>query len=260
MIKCVLGRVLFVGLSVAALAAPAWSGVVIELEGKGASAGEKMRVVLYVEPGRLRAETQSAEGESILIFRADRQLVWVIQPAQKSYTEMTEADMARVAGQMQAMLKDLPPDQRAMMEQMMKRQSGAGKAPQISVKRVGAEAVGKFDATKYEVWSDGGRVADVWAAPLAQVNVQPAEHETFLQFTRFMEKLTQAVGSAGSSGDWTRHAAAIEGFPVKSVSYESTGKPANEQQVVRAERQAVGDDKFQVPPGMRKMQMGEPEP
>ena len=260
MVQRFLARVVLI-LFMFSLATPASAGVVIEQEFKGPSPGESGRLILYVEPGRLRMESQTPEGQTIMIFRADRQVVWMIQPSEKSYHEMSQTEMDRMKAQMDAMLKNLPPDQRAMAEQMMKGRTGASKPANISVKRLGSETVGKYSATKYEVFSDGQRTTELWTAPLEQVSVQQAEYDTFLQFGRFMEKLSQAMAAAAGSSDvMTRYAETVEGFPVKAVNYTAAGKPVGEHQVVRAERQAVGDDKFQVPAGFRKVQMPGPEP
>ncbi|MFQ5817906.1 MAG: DUF4412 domain-containing protein [Terriglobia bacterium] len=245
---------------------PAWAGVVIEQEAKNTETGEVVRMVSYVEPGRLRMEAQGSAGTLITIFRADRQVVWTIQPAEKSYQEITQADVDRMAGQLaemrkrqEAMLKDLPPEQRAMVEQMMKQQMGGTRPLDVRVNRLGAESVGKFTTTKYEILTDGERTAELWATPLAQVELQPAEYETFLQFTRFFKKLSQAAArQMASTQVLARHPEAIEGFPVRVLSYEE-GELVSEQQLVRVERQPLAEDKFQLPPGLRKVQMPGPE-
>lgn len=246
-----------------AVTAPAWAGVVLEQQAKDVNTGEVTRIVMYVELGRLRIETQEAERTTIVIFRADRYLIWTIQPAEKAYYEMTQADVDRMAQQLagmqkqqEEMLKQLPPEQRALAEQMMKQQRGGGQLANISVKRLGSETLGKFTTSKYEVLENGERSSEVWAAPLEQLNLQAAEYETFLQFGRFFEKLTQAAvnpdtAAVAFSGRWWE---SIQGFPAKVVSY-SEGEATDEQQLVRAERQTFGNDKFELPPGLRKQQM-----
>lgn len=261
--RCVARYVLLV--SVMALGMPARAGVVIEQQSKDASGGEVVRYITYVEPGRLRVEYQSAEGVSIAIFRADRQVVWMIQLKEKSYQEMTRADVEKMAQQMagvrqqqEQMLKELPPEQRAVVEKMMKQQMGAAKPVDVTVKRVGRESVGKYAATKYELLANGQRTEEIWAAALDQLSFQPAEYETFLQFARFFEKLSQAAAQFSSTDVMARHAEAIEGFPVKMISYDG-GRVTSEMQLLRAERQTVSDDKFQLPPGLKKVEMPGPE-
>lgn len=258
---------LLVVLCVGVAAASARAGVVIEQQTKSGDTGEVMKTITYVEPGLLRSEMQMGDQLTIMIFRADRQVVWMIQPREKTYREMTQADVERLAGQMdaarqrmEAMLKSMPPEQRAMAEQMMKQQMGAEAQPvKMEVKKLGRESVGKFSATKYELLADGERAAQIWAASVEQLNIQKPEMDTFLQFAKFFEKLSRTAGEMTAANVLARHWESIEGFPVKTVSYEG-GEVANEQQVVRAERQSLGDDKFQLPPGLKKIEMAAPQP
>lgn len=248
----------------ASAAMPAWGGVVIHQESKGAGSDEVVRIVTYLEPGRLRMEVESAAGSTLTIFRADRKVVWTIQPADKTYQEMTEADVEKLARQIEAlrgeqleMIKKLPPEERAAAEEMLK-QMGSSPAP-VSVKRLGPESLGPFSTTKYEIYSAGERTGEVWAAPLAQVNLEPAEYDTFVQFSQFFDKLSQLAAGGASAEVPGAYWKSIEGFPVKVFSYEE-GELASEYRVIRTERQTLGDDKFQLPAGLRKLALPEPEP
>jgi len=252
-----------------AAAIPAWCGVVFEQQVKELTTGVVMRAVTYVESGRIRTEVLTPTGSvtAITIFRSDRPVVWMLQPAEKTYQELTPADVERMAGQMSSMqrqmeemLKNLPPDQRAAAEQMMKQQMGAGQRPTVTVKRIGPESVGSFTATKYEIWAGDERLGEIWAAPQEQLQLQPAEYDTLLQFARFFEKLSQAAANELDVADvLARYADSIQGFPVKVRTY-ANGELVSEQETVRAERHTAGEDKFQLPPGLRKVQPGGPEP
>ena len=241
------------------------AGVVLEQQAKDMTTGELIRMTTYVEPGRLRMEVESASSSTITIFRADRQVVWMIDSREGTYQEMTQADVERMAEQLTAlrkqqeeMLKGLPPEQRAIVEEMLKQQVGEGKRVEISVRAVGRESVGNFSTTKYEILADGERTAELWAAPLAQLNLGPDEHDIFAQFARFFEKLSQtAAAEAGRTDLSVRYADVIEGFPVKILSYDE-GELVSEQVVVRVQRQAVAGDKFELPAGLRKVEIPSP--
>jgi len=241
------------------------AGVVLEQQIKDTTTGEIVRMTTYVEPGRLRIDMEGTAGATITIFRADRQVVWLIQPRERTYQEMTQRDIEQMANQLAAlqqqreqMLKELPPEQRAAVEAMLKQQMGGGKQVEVSVRAVGRESVGNYSTTKYEVLADGQRTAVLWAAPLTELNLGPEEHATFAQFARFFEKLSQSAAQAGGSDLFTRYANVIEGFPVKVLSYDE-GELASEQLLVRAQRQAVAGDKFELLPGLRKQEMPKPE-
>jgi hypothetical protein len=82
---------------------------------------------VQIEGSRMRVESLGTEGpRQTTIFDGGRQVLWIVNDDQKTYREMTKADMDRVGGQMagamaqrQEQMKNMPPEQRAMMEKMM---------------------------------------------------------------------------------------------------------------------------------------------
>ena len=72
-----------------------------------------------------------------MIFDGGKQVLYIVDPARKTYMEMTKADADRLGAQvqgamaqMQAQLEKLPPAQRAQMEAMLKGRGGAAAVPQ----------------------------------------------------------------------------------------------------------------------------------
>ena len=91
---------------------------------------------VQLERDRMRAEMGSAGGETqIVIFDGAQQVLRVISPARKVYTEMTKADIDRMGAQlcsamegMKEKIAQMPPEQRAKMEEAMARMQGTGPA------------------------------------------------------------------------------------------------------------------------------------
>ena len=82
---------------------------------------------LRVESDRVRIEMDGTERSDVMIFRGDRQVMWIIDHKAKVYREMTKADIDRLGGRaseiramMQEQLKNMPPERRQMVERMMK--------------------------------------------------------------------------------------------------------------------------------------------
>ncbi len=233
------------------LGGSAAAGVRVETEqrepGSEAALG---RTVYLLDAGRLRLEAKSEEGEDVvIIFRGDRSLAWLIDQREGTYVELTPDKIAKLRDQietqrqqMEKELAKLPPEQRQAVEQMM---GGAG-AP-VSYRAAGHdEKVASFVCTRYEVLQGDERTAEIWAAPLDQLHIQPEEFKTLTDLGRLLEPL----GEQGPVGQ-IKQMSSMEGFPVRSVSY-AAGQAIAEQRVVKAERKTFEPGLFDLPRGLRK--------
>jgi hypothetical protein len=148
------------------LAAPfSFAGVLIEettqpVSGNGTPSTTRIRL----DPNRARIESEAGGKPHVFIYRADLQTMYMINPADKSYREMTKQNLEAVGDQMSQMqkmmaekMKDMPPQQRQMMEQMMKQRmggaAGAGAAaqpPMIYKKVASGETVNQWTTDKHE--------------------------------------------------------------------------------------------------------------
>ena len=92
---------------------------------------------VQIESKRMRAESSGAAGEKmIVLFDGTTQVMRLVDNEKKTYTEMTKEDVDALGGQMSAMmaqmeqqLKNLPPEQRAQVEAMMKGRGMGGRPP-----------------------------------------------------------------------------------------------------------------------------------
>ena len=155
--------------------------------------------MVYVDTDRLKIATP----DSILIFRGDRNLVWVVDAQSRSYTELTGEAVQRMAGQvsgamaaaqarMQEELAKMPPERRAQLEAMLASRGGlAGLAgtgqpartPQVSyVKAGGSKTVGSWRCDLYNRNLDGRKDQDVCIAPISAASLSPADFQVFERF------------------------------------------------------------------------------
>ncbi len=249
-------------LSVAAVWLAGWSaaaGVRVETEqrepGSEAALG---RTVYYLDANRLRLEAKSEEGEDVvIIFHADRSLAWLIDQREGTYVELTPEKIAKLREQLEAQrqqmekeLAKLPAEQRQAIEQMMGGTGGAA----VSYRPAGHdEKVGAYVCTRYEVLQQDERTAEIWAAPLDQLQIHPEEFKTLTDLGRLLEPL----GEQGPVGQ-IKQMTSMEGFPVRSVSY-AAGQAIAEQRVVKAERKTFEPSLFELPRGLRKTDVN-PQP
>ncbi|MBI4443875.1 MAG: DUF4412 domain-containing protein [Acidobacteria bacterium] len=246
------------------VAARAQAGTVIQQEQRDVGSDKPgQQVTLYVDAGKLRIEGQDPQGgKYLMIFDESKQVVWMVDLAKKSYMEMTAAQvqgmgqqMQQAMQQMQEQLAQMPPEQRAMAEQMMKRSMGGamgGGAPPVTVREKSrGEKVGDFDCTVYEVLTQGQVSQVIWAAPAGQVQLNEADLKTFQALGEFYEPLRRQFPQGGMGVSAMR---GVEGFPVRTVSYEGQ-RAVSEWTLVNIEQQSLDAGLFALPSGLQKTQM-----
>ena len=270
-----LGAVLF-----ALLASPLAAGVVFEIEttyhDRPDGRSERSRVA--VDDAHLKMEIRSsgrrAELDEVVFRRGDRQML-VIDHAEKSYMVMDAATMKRVGGQMsemqkqmQARLKDLPPEQRAMVEKMMKQRMPAAaaqpKPPELDVRKTGEKAKkAGYPCVRYDVFRDGDKTLEMWVTDWDNVEGSAAMRDVFLDMSKFysemMAPLAKMAGPGGS-GMASGHAplqvfAELDGFPVVTRSFAG-GELENESVLQSARRAELDPAEFEPPAGYKRRSMG----
>ncbi len=124
----------------------------------------------------MRAESRSANEQVAFVFDGSAQVARMINLDKKTYFEMTRAQAQQMGQQadsamaaMQEQLKNMPPEQRQMVEQMMRarglgagpaRGSGPPAAERIEYRRSGTDKVAQFPCTKYEGYRGQAKVVE----------------------------------------------------------------------------------------------------
>ncbi len=247
-------RTMMVGLLLA-VAASAQAGVVLTMEtvdGKTKSA-----TVAKVDADRFRVDTEG--GKRGMIYRKDKDAFWILDAAKKTWTEMTRADIEamgqRMSGmmkQMEAQLKDLPAEQRAQVEAMMKGRMGGGASAPSYRKLATGQSVGKWVATQYAVERDGKKTAEVFHADPKAVGLTDADFAVFTSLAEMLKSMTQGLESAGIYLPGKPGGDAPAGVLVRSVQLTAEGKPGAVTTLIDVKRGPVAAADFEIPSGWKK--------
>ena len=248
-----------IALGCSALAVQA--GVALQMkESKPGSEKPGQLINMYIDAGKLRIDIGEHGGKkTAMIFNQAKQVMWMIDHSDGSYMEITAADLQRIKQQldsamkqMKAMMANIPPEQRKMVEKMMKQKMGMGKPPSITMQvKSRGEKVGRYVCTLYEVLSDGQRIQEIWAAPIAEAQLGETEYQTFRAMAEFFEP----PRSSFAQGGWQMPGHEdMEGFPVRWLEYKGDRVVA-EWETTKAERKALESSLFTVPPGLKKQKM-----
>jgi len=234
-----------------ALAVPAFAqGVYTEGTTSGGPLGD--RTVLsktYMMPKMYRHESGTGE---VAIIRLDKEILYTLNPADKTYAEITFTEMQEVmkkagarmdsdmAG-LQEKMKDMPQGQRDMMEKMMAgRMPGKGKEATIDVKATGEKKViSGYACSKYVATQDGKEFITVWAT--RDVKEFESIKKDWEAFTDRMMSMNPINGKA-----MVQAFKKMDGFPIQTETSGIT------MIVTKVEKRATPVSQFEVPPGYTK--------
>jgi len=251
-----------------ALLAPAHAGIVIRSESRdlrnGASTTTAQEMRLEGNKLMMQIADPAAGGGFSTIFRGDVNTLYQVQHDRRSVTEIDGESLRQVGQQvnsamqqMQERLAGMPPEQRAMLEKLMKGsmpQAGEPAAPAVPEIRPGGEKqqVDGVECRKYEIYYDGSKTAEIWAAPWAAVGLHPNDFEAIRSLSAFYESV---VGSMGNL-PFARHIQQsplrnidkLDAYPMLIRRFED-GAAVEETRLGKPERRALDAAQFELPAG-----------
>jgi Domain of unknown function (DUF4412) len=210
-----------------------FAGVRIQMEHTDLATNKTTTQTMLLDSTRLRVDS---DDKTTMMFLTDggRNRMVLLDRAKNEYREIDEQTMKQLGAQinaamaqMQEQMKNLPPEQRKMVEQMMKGkmpQAAANAAPKTVYTAKGGGSVSGFSCTKYEGMEGNQKVADVCAASASQIRLAPGDFQVFQKMKDFVASLTSAMSSLPfysnlAAGRYFENG--IEGFPIQRISYEN---------------------------------------
>jgi hypothetical protein len=216
-----------------AVSSPAFAGVIIE--GSELDGESKKTSRFLMEGQKLRMET--AEGDAMIFDGATHQSVQ-LDPANKTYTEFTKEDVAKM---------------KAMMEQARAAGASAGAGAPAPKKKAGTiryEKTGKTDSALgkgcdvYRIRGEDGEIdEEMCLAPWGSFGVQRADFAGFRAFGEFASDM--------SGGEVQRDWADLPGIPL--IAWDKEGEERKESfRATKIEKRSIPASQFAVPAGWTK--------
>lgn len=252
--------VMFLAVSCASLSAWAAQGLVIVQ--KITANGTPETHQIQITQNKMRTEVNGPTGPMTVVFDGAKQVLYMINTPRKSYNELTKADaeqlgaqMSGAMAQMQAAMKDLPPEQRAQMEAIMKGRglpAGLGAAAKPQYKKAGTQKVGKWTCDLYEMTVDNKKTGEVCTVSPQTLGFTAADFAVSRQLGEFVRSIlpqgAEAIFQIGSND------VGFSGVPVRSVTNVFGRETISE--ITDVSRQEVSDAQFTVPAGFTKEAFG----
>jgi len=244
-----IARAFMTGAMLVVMALPAAAqGLVWESVTKGGPAGDGGKPsTTHMMPGRMKHVTDDG---TVIILRLDQEKMYSLNPAEKSYWVMTFTEMERMMkaatakmdamkGQMQEQLKNMPPEQREMVEKMYGMTSGGKKEP-VSIKTTGkTKTIIGYQATQYVARQGDKDMMTMY------VTKGIGEFDRLRRdWEQFNKRLLSMGGgfAEGMAEAYTK----VEGFPMEMEIMGTTTT------VTKLEKKTTRDSEFDVPAGYTK--------
>jgi len=240
------------------------AGAVMDMVIKDASGQETERTNIFAQSGKIRMDGGSGEGSRVsMIFLGNEFLV--LDHKDKTYIVMDEAMLDEVSSRIDAAMKEMeeqmasmPPEQRAMMQQMMKGQMQGMMGQKGTVSpppRVEATGTGQWlsgTCKQYAVYEGDEKTQDVCAAALSEIEGSDVVMRAFRSMAAYVKKMTESMPmGSGDSVNPGELMDQIDGFPVHTIEYEN-GEVAGEVTLESVGEQDLDETLFVAPADYRR--------
>lgn len=195
---------------------------------------------------------------TIMIIRLDKEVMWTLDPAKKTYSEMTFAGidgMTNKAGgkmdaateKMERELASMPEEQRKMVRQMMGNKMPGSQTDAVPVQVVNAgerKTISGFACTKYlakrgdEVILTAWTTRDVRGFTEMRKDWEEFSRRRAAMMPRFGKEMAEAFSQ-------------IEGFPIQTVATMMNNTVTTT--VTKVERRSTPASEFEIPAGYTKV-------
>jgi hypothetical protein len=224
-----------------------------------ASGQETGRTKIYGQADMIRMD----DGDTSIVFLGNELLY--IDHDDESYIVMDEAMLDKVSAQvnnamkeMEAELAKMRPEERAMVEQLMKgRMQGMNRQQSAPTKgpRVESQGNGKWQSyacRKFAVYQGAEKTQDVCAAELDEIDGADEVMQAFRDMAAYMTKMTESLPMRSNQqmnpGELMDQ---IGGFPVHTIDY-ANGAIVGQSALDSVAEQDLAPDLFAAPEGYRR--------
>lgn len=206
----------------------------------------------FYKPGKFK--TMNLTTGKTIIMRFDKELMWTIDDKNKTYEEITFAQMQegmeKMKSTMREEMKDISPEERKMMEKFMGKKFGSmfSEEPklEVTVKHTGKKkTIMGYNCEQIFLNLNDEPMMEMWVT------------DKFTLGNDFLE-VYQKMGFM--KGKLSEEAKKIQGIPLanKMTIDMGMGKMESESQVTKLVQTSVSDSEFEVPKGYKRKRSGMP--
>jgi len=246
-----------------------YSGIVMEqMRYELKTPDKKDKGILLIQDNKMLFKDTTNNVSTLFDFDRDQMIVLdhngqtftVIDP--KAFVKAIEDYTKEVKRMRQKHLESLPPEQREMVEKMIKKRelesgkNGTGKIV-ISIKNSGvSENISGYKASKYEVFHNDKLNEELWLTNDLNIQKELDLKKMSNLMTEF-KKVNKRLGSdTVVNEDAFINLFANGGFPLKTVD-RSFGETVYIEEVVDIRKEDIPEDNFKLPSGYKEKSVNE---
>ena len=211
----------------------------------------------------------TTDEDSEMIFNSDAQNMTVITHSDKSYMILDKSFASDVKSEMEKAMEEalaqVPPEQRAMVEKMMKQrmpnmenQAPKVEMPEIDIRETSRDdTVNGYDCKYYEQFRNDQKESEYCVASWSELEVGNNIQTSFKNMSEFMKGFLeeiQKISPVQMNDNPFAQMEEMEGFPVLSRQF-SNGKATQESILSSIEEQDIDASEFSAPDGYKKRDM-----
>lgn len=258
-----------------ALASPGYAGVIFEFEtiDKRSSDAEPDVIHTLVDGADIKIDVTGPRGANAdMIYRGDSREMLAIDHDNQSYVVFDEAMIGEISNrlnnleaELQKALQDVPADQRAMVEEMMRQRmptatSGKSVMPSFTVKKTGESAEQNgFPCRKHELYRNGELSKTIWVTDWKNVDGGREAMGAFEGLGDFIEEIQAAMPDFAKSdqvgGHAYEHLEELGGFPVVTIDHAADGSVTDESRLLSSKQTDVPADSFEPPANYQRQEL-----
>lgn len=246
-----------------------YAGVLFVMEQKEMSPESAGQIKGKVKEDNLRMDfiQNGKQLEGSMIYRGDKKEIIMINHDDKTYMVLDQAAMdalakqlEQVMSQMEEAMKNMPPDQRAKMEEMMKQKLhgayGSGTYVEPVLKKAGTGSVNGISCTKYDVFKGDEKIRQHCVANWNSIEGGQEMMTVMLQMADFMDQMAKSFSKAGNilggqvqfERNVFNQLRQMNGFPIQTIEYDK-GKVEAESTFKSSEKGSIDAADLEPPAG-----------
>ena len=240
----------------------AQAGVVVHMSDKaGADGGAKNPQVLYAQAGLLRVDKLDDQGKVRNFTLIRDGAIWDVDTLRHTFRKFDKTAVATeqnaMSDRMKAMMRNMPPERRAMVEQRMKAMQQ--ETHDYEVKDSGrSEHVGAYTCKIWQAVRDGKPITEYCVVPKGSLaggdELATATHNASLIAA---EVASAAPQMARAVSPVFKMYGQLDGFPV--LTRHLSGGEAREETIVTGiEKKSLPADRFTIPKDFTEAPFGKP--
>lgn len=212
----------------------------------------------------------SSDKNTDMIFNYDEQNMSIISHEDKSYMILDKNTGSSIKNEMEKMMEEalanVPPEQRAMMENMMKQRMSqmlGSQETKIEMPKTDFRATNRndtingYDCVYYEVLKNDQKESEYCVASWSELDASDNIKNSFTNMAKFMESFLEQIRKMSPVQVDSNPFSIMEemnGFPVLTRQY-SKGKISEETTLSSIIEKDIPDSVFQMPEGYKKQSL-----